>query len=149
MTLYEQFPPSSSCGCDTCRNYCRRPGWWTVEQARNAIRAGLAERMMIEVAPEMTFAVISPAFIGCEGFIATNEGAQNGCNFLVGGLCELHGTDFMPLECSFCHHDRVDEGVHCHAALEAEWNTHRGQVVVKRWQKAVNFEEKLRTIKEI
>ena len=41
-------------------------GWWTVEQAAEAISTGLAFRMMLEIAPELTFGVLSPAFKGCE-----------------------------------------------------------------------------------
>lgn len=79
----------------------------TVGQARRAIEKGYASRMMLEISPDFKFAVLSPAFYGCEGFIATNDGAKNGCNFLKEGMCELHDTDFLPLECAFCHHERV------------------------------------------
>ena len=38
--LLEKYPPSEPCSCDICVNYCLRPGWWTVDEAKNAIRAG-------------------------------------------------------------------------------------------------------------
>lgn len=65
---------------------------------------------MLEIAPELTFGVLSPAFRGCEGGIALQQYAQNGCCFLSDSLCELHGTGFMPLECRFCHHLRAGLG---------------------------------------
>jgi len=148
IALFEKFKASLACDCDICRDFCKRPGWWTVDQAKNAIKSGLAPRMMMEISPEFNFAVLSPAFYGCEGFIATQEGAQTGCNFQKDGLCELHNTEFLPLECAFCHHDRIGEGEICHKAIEDDWKTFRGQNLVRRWQKKVDFEQKLKFLEE-
>lgn len=142
----KRYPPSAGCSCDVCINYCRRPGWWTVGQARRAIEKGYASRMMLEISPDFKFAVLSPAFYGCEGFIATNDGAKNGCNFLKEGMCELHDTDILPLECAFCHHERVGKGIVCHNEISTQWHTLEAQKLVARWQKIVNFEEKLEKI---
>jgi hypothetical protein len=60
-TLQDQFPSSEACNCTICRSYCLRPGWWSVEQAARAIQAGYAVRMMLEISPERTFGVLSPA----------------------------------------------------------------------------------------
>lgn len=132
-TLEERFPPSAPCGCDICKAYCQRPGWWSVKQAQKAIEAGFGRRMMLEVAPDCSFGVLSPAFRGCEGGFALQEYAHNGCGFLKSGLCELHGTGFQPLECRFCHHARMGRGTECHAALERDWNSPAGQALVKVW----------------
>jgi hypothetical protein len=88
---------------------------------------------MLEVAPERTFGVLSPAFRGCEGGFALHEYATRGCTFLQEGRCELHDTAFQPLECRFCHHDRLGEGPGCHAALEEDWKTPAGRALVARW----------------
>jgi hypothetical protein len=88
---------------------------------------------MLEIAPEMTFGVLSPAFKGCEGSYALQVYAKNGCNFLHNGLCELHGTGYEPLECLYCHHLRKGLGQKCHEAIEADWNTPAGQTLVKMW----------------
>jgi hypothetical protein len=101
LTLAQKYPPSPSCNCDICTGYCIRPGWWSVKEAAAAIRAGCAQRMMLEIAPELAFGVLSPAFKGCEGGIALNIHAYRGCNFLKNNLCELYDTGFMPLECRF------------------------------------------------
>jgi hypothetical protein len=132
-TLVERFPPSDPCDCAVCLAYCQRPGWWTVAQAERALAAGYAGRMMLELSPERRFGVLSPAFGGDEGGYATREHAVNGCNFLRGGLCELHGGEHLPLECRFCHHTRVGLGPKCHAALEREWDSPAGQTLVARW----------------
>lgn len=132
-TLTEKYPPSRPCNCDICVGYCKRPGWWTVEEAARAIDAGYAKRMMLEISPEMTFGVLSPAFKGCESGIAVRIYASRGCNFLKDNLCELHGTGFQPLECRFCHHERIGLGEKCHLDIENEWNTREGQRLVIKW----------------
>jgi hypothetical protein len=132
-SLAEKYPPSEPCTCRTCLGYCARPGWWTVEEAARALDAGYASRMMLEIAPELTFGVLSPAFRGCEGSIATNLFAKNGCTFLKENLCELYGTGLQPLECRFCHHARPGHGRLCHADLEKEWKSPAGQGLVEKW----------------
>ena len=143
MDLKALFPPSDGCSCSVCKGYCQRPGWWTIEQAELAISLGYAERMMLEISPDFDFAVLSPAFYGCEGFIATNEGFNNGCNFFKNGLCELHNTEILPLECAFCHHERIGQGKICHEAILTEWKTVKGQTLVKQWQELVKLLSKL------
>jgi hypothetical protein len=104
-----------------------------VEQAAHAIDAGLGGRMMLEVAPELTFGVLSPAFKGCERSVAINQFAKNGCTFLNNDRCELFGTGHQPLECRFCHHERRGLGPKCHADLEKDWHTPAGQTLVNKW----------------
>ncbi|MPM52348.1 hypothetical protein SDC9_99107 [bioreactor metagenome] len=114
-----------------------RPGWWTVLEASRAIKAGYGGRMMLEVSPDFTYGVLSPAFSGCEGNFALQEYAKNGCNFLKDGLCELHGTGYEPLECLFCHHLRAGLGPKCHADLEKDWRTPAGQRLVREWMEEI------------
>lgn len=135
--IYLKYPPSASCSCETCRNYCIRPGWWTVEEAARALRAGLGSRMMLELAPDLSYGVLSPAFIGCEGGIASKEYAYSGCNFLKEGLCELHSTVYLPLECRFCHHDRKGMGEQCHTDIGREWNCDRAKILINRWVNSI------------
>lgn len=131
--LTARFPPSEPCGCDTCRAYCARPGWWTVRQAAQALDAGYGGRMMLEMAPDMAFGVLAPAFRGCEGHFALQMFAGRGCTFLCEASCALHHTPHLPLECAFCHHARRGQGQACHAALEADWRTPEGVALVRRW----------------
>ena len=142
-TLAEKYPPSEPCSCEVCLAYCQRPGWWTVEQAARAIEAGYARRMMLEIAPERTFGVLSPAFYGNEADFASNLYAKRGCNFLKDNRCELFGTGVQPLECRFCYHDRVGQGPQCHADLEKDWNTPAGQALVESWGRLTGLWERL------
>lgn len=132
-SLKDKYPPSKPCSCEICKSYCMRPGWWTVDEAKKAIGAGYTNRMMLEMSPDFSFGVLSPAFRGCEKDFALQEYAIIGCNFLSDGLCELHSTGFEPLECRFCHHDRKGLGQKCHADLEKDWQTPAGQTLVLEW----------------
>jgi hypothetical protein len=97
------------------------------------MNAGYGNRMMMEIAPEFTFAVLAPAFRGCEGDFALQEHSKSGCNFFLEGLCELHGTGLMPLECRFCHHSHNGQGLVCHRDIARNWHTRQGQELVKKW----------------
>lgn len=97
------------------------------------MEAGFASRMMLEMSPELTFGVLSPAFKGNEQNIAMQALAGQGCTFLKKDLCELFGTGLQPLECRFCHHSRPRQGKRCHDALEADWYSKAGQQLVIRW----------------
>ena len=130
--LSERFPPSDPCECDICRSYCVRPGWWTVEEAARALAAGYGNRMMLELSPDRSYGVLSPAFAGCEGAFAMQEFAKNGCNFYRQGLCGLYGTGFEPLECRYCHHEREGMGLVCHDAIAQQWRA-EGHEVVRAW----------------
>ena len=138
-SLAEKYPPSEPCGCKICLSYCQRPGWWTVKEAAAAIEAGYGVRMMLEMSPERTFGVLSPAFKGCEVKFAEQAYSSNGCTFLKENRCELHGTGNQPLECRFCHHDRIGLGPRCHADIEKDWNTPAGRALVVKWSNLTKF----------
>jgi hypothetical protein len=135
MELAEKYPPSEPCSCETCLAYCARPGWWAVDEACKAFDAVFGGHMMLEVATERSFGVLSPAFKGCEGMIATNQYTSKGCTFLADNLCELLGSGYQPLECCFCHHTRDGQGVKFHAELEAIWMQPSGRQLVHQWCK--------------
>lgn len=137
--IIRKYPPSEPCDCEVCRTYCVRPGWWTVEEAKRAIMAGYASRMMLEISPEFTFGVLAPAFRGCESAFALQDFANAGCSFLKDNLCELHKTGFQPLECRFCHHQRKGQGRNCHSELERDWNTPEGQKLIEKWLKIIKL----------
>lgn len=139
LTLNEKYPPSEACSCDVCRSYCRRPGWWSVDEATKAIEAGYASRMMLEVSPERNFGVLSPAFNGAELNFALQQFAPNGCNFMKDGLCELHNTGVQPIECRFCHHERKGLGEVCHTDLEKDWNSSKGEQLIQKWFTLTGF----------
>jgi hypothetical protein len=141
--LAEKYPPSPSCACEVCLTYCRRPGWWTVDEAARAIEAGYGGRMMLEMSPDRSFGVLSPAFEGNEVDFALQRHASRGCTFLKDDRCELHATGVQPLECRFCHHDRPGQGPRCHADIERDWNSDAGRALVARWARSTGFWERL------
>lgn len=89
--------------------------------------------MMLELAPERTFGVLSPSFRGNEAEYALRIFSHNSCTFLHDERCELFGTGLQPLECRFCHHLRKGKGSTCHRALEEEWKSDRAKRLVMRW----------------
>lgn len=95
--------------------------------------------MMLEMAPGFSFGVLSPAFKGCEANFAFHEYASNGCTFLDDGKCELHESGIQPLECRYCHHERVGLGPRCHADIERNWNSPAGRALVVKWSQVVGF----------
>ena len=138
-SLADKYPPSEPCSCDVCRSYCNRPGWWTVDEAARALDSGYGPRMMLEMAPGNSFGVLSPAFKGNEGDFSRELFSGQGCTFLKDGLCELHGTGLEPLECCFCHHDRIGLGPKCHADIGRDWDSLAGRDLVVRWSKSTGF----------
>jgi hypothetical protein len=142
LTLIEKYPHSDPCSCTICQNYCRRPGWWTVEEVTRAIEAGFADRMMLEISPGYEFGVLSPAFRGNEGAIALQIFADQGCTFLKNGLCELFGTGFQPLECRYCHHSRKGMGEKCHHDIGRTWNNPEAKRLIVRWGNLTGFWQK-------
>jgi hypothetical protein len=95
--------------------------------------------MMLEMAPGNSFGVLSPSFKGNEGDFSRELFSGQGCTFLKDGLCELHETGLEPLECRFCHHDRVGLGPKCHTDIERDWNSPAGRDLVVRWSKSTGF----------
>jgi hypothetical protein len=138
-TLTKKYPPSEPCACGICLGYCSRPGWWTIEEAGRAMDKGYGGRMMLEMSPDKSFGVLSPAFRGCEGDFARDYFSDRGCTFLADCRCELHGTGLQPLECRFCHHDRPGLGPKCHADIEKDWNRPAGRALVVTWSRMTGF----------
>ncbi|WP_455381859.1 hypothetical protein [Salinispira pacifica] len=136
--LAVRFPPSLPCRCDTCVGYCRRPGWWTVAEARFAIEAGYGGRMAAEPAPDRSYAVLAPATPGREMSISPWKSGLKPCIFFRYGLCVLFGTGLQPLECRFCHHERRGQGLLCHQAIGAEWRSSAGRRLIERWLRIVS-----------
>jgi hypothetical protein len=94
---------------------------------------GKANRMMLEISPEGTFGVLTPAFKGNESNFALQIFSKNGCTFYENGLCELFGTGIQPLECRFCHHTRKGKGKKCHADIERDWKSRKAKKLIVRW----------------
>jgi hypothetical protein len=143
LKLIDKYSASPPCACDVCVGYCARPGWWTVKEAAAALEAGYANRMMVELSPDRTFGVLAPAFRGNEVDFALSRHAPAGCNFLANRRCELHATQFQPLECRVCHHDRPGLGPQCHADIEKDWNSYAGRALIARWARLTGFLEAL------
>ena len=105
-----------TCSCTNCVSLCERnPGWMTPEEALKAMASGYAHRLMrdwlepsFQAGNEELIYVLAPASIGCEGSDApdfdlfslfSGTAAKGKCTFLNNGLCDLHATDYKPMQC--------------------------------------------------
>ncbi len=138
--LHSLYPPSPPCSCKVCTYFCTRPGWWLVDEARMAMDAGYAGRMMLELSQNHSVGVLSPAFKGNEGYFSLQVYSSNGCTFFTHGLCEIFGQTFQPIECRFCHHDRLGYGMKCHQEIARDWNSGKGRRLVRRWLQLQNLQ---------
>lgn len=137
--FYQRYPPSTACSCGTCLSFCQRPGWWLVSEAREAIKNGYANRMMLEISFPDSLAILAPAFKGNEGFYATQEFSTRGCTFLEDGRCQLFQKSFRPIECRYCHHDRKGLGTKCHNEIANDWDSNKGRRLIRQWINIVNL----------
>lgn len=124
----------------------------TPREARKAIRAGYAQRLMRDwLEPDDQYGntepifVLAPASIGHEGRDAPEVGgstifgwSRGRCTLLSReGLCEIHDSGFKPKQC------RVSLG--CTPVAEFPdgyemarlWDTKAGKAVLDMWKKAV------------
>jgi hypothetical protein len=83
--LLEKYPPSQPCACEVCLAYCRRPGWWTVEQALLVLHEGYAGRIMLEISPERTFCRPLAGFQKLRGRFCPAIGCRKGLQFSPAG----------------------------------------------------------------
>jgi len=120
------------------------PGRMTPAEARQAIEAGHADRLILTTWKRTT--AIRPAIVGWEGGDVNESVLKPGkCTFMTAaGHCELHGTDSKPLECRVAPCDNSKGGAYginmnngVIAAIERAWRTKEGKAVVKMWREAI------------
>jgi Fe-S-cluster containining protein len=145
-----------SCTCEKCVGACEHnPGWMTPQEARAAIRAGLANRLMRdwlepsdELGNETRVWVLAPASIGCEGedapempFMAFYMGWSKGrCTFLKNGRCEIHDSGFKPIHCRVAL--ACDQEYNIIAVNNFEvarlWDSDLGRQVIEEWTTVID-----------
>jgi hypothetical protein len=124
----------SECSCDLCKSECTRmPGWFSPAEARRAIDAGLASRLSSVRQGEVV--ALAPSRVGMEGRETDFGGGR--CTFYRNdGYCEIHDTDFKPIECV--------TGFGCSkgncislASMFKMWQSGIGRRSVTAWRKAI------------
>jgi len=138
-SYYDRFPPSPACSCHQCRAFCSRPCWPLIEEASEAIVAGLASCLMVAFSPDLSYGILSPAFRGNESHHALQVFASAGCTFLNQSGCKIFDTHYRPLECRYCHHDRMGLGLSCHLSIAKNWNISKGKRTVHHWLEMVEL----------
>lgn len=147
----------SDCACPKCVSLCSNPGWFSPDEARTAIAAGHAEKLMLDyLTSEPTIYVLCPASAGREKLRALNTGelfggrslfaafisprAKGQCVFLSDHGCAIHASGFKPKQCR--------EAFGCtgkgpdNYAMAALWDNPEAQALVRSWMTQVGLEER-------
>jgi hypothetical protein len=150
---------TKDCSCPKCVQLCRHaPGWMSPDDARKAIGAGHAPKLMVDylLKSEGNIYVLGPATRGQEGYRAKNTDELFGggsifdmfirspppkgvCTFFNKDRCTLHTTDFKPRQCRETY-GCSKEGPNNYAMAE-DWNNPEAQALVREWMKLVGLEE--------
>lgn len=153
----------TACACDKCRTAClRNPGWFLPEEARAAIRAGYAKRMMrdwlepsSEAGNDDRIYILAPASEGHEGDDAPDFDFFSMLTMFTGGFkkgrcvlhtedgrCEIHSTGFKPFQCRtalLCNRTKItDDDADSNFSVARAWDTDLGRAVVAEWQEKID-----------
>ena len=150
---------STECSCQKCVSLCRRnPGWMTPAEARAAIAAGLAERLMLDYWTGIdNVYVLAPAAEDCEGGRAPNTEELFGgmdsiaalfhapetgkCTFFEHNRCSIHASGFKPVECreSMGCSDKIKR----REDIKEDWKSDEAKALVREWMALVGMDEKV------
>lgn len=151
---------AESCTCEECVSACAfNPGIFLPAEAKLAIEAGYAKRMMLynEVVPMRSgrgrvVAYLMPAVphmggksdgpmtFGQAMLLVVGGRGRGKCTFLTrAGRCRIHDSGFKPAECRGylgCgpHDAKVDEK---RDRLIRSWTTPEGRAVIDQWRAAL------------
>ena len=151
-------PQDAECSCKMCVSLCHRaPGWFAPDEAREAIKAGLAGRLMLDYwikVPDDVY-VLAPAAKGCEKDRAPNTEELFGgmsfvesmfanpkkgtCTFLRDGRCDIHASGMKPLQCRSamgCKGTGLDN-----TDMGKLWDNPEAQALVFEWMALVGLSE--------
>lgn len=128
----------SECTYNDCVQACKEhPGWFSPEDARAALDAGLGERLMLDwwVRTGDNIELLSAPVEGHEGQNAPSWPGGR-CTFLVHDRCEIHFI-CKPLECVVSTCGEGDDESHLHHEVAMLWDTDGGRALVARWREMV------------
>jgi len=157
-----------SCTCEKCVECCKRaPGWMLPEEARGAMRAGMADKLMMDwFTPDSEYGnreniySLCPATsafgsggFGCGGTHAptTDEIFGNGfsifgrrqnpipCGLLKDNLCSIHDSGFKPIECRMVRGCTDDNTTR--REVVKSWDTDEGRAVIAEWKAMVDYKD--------
>ena len=152
----------TECSCPKCIKLCRHaPGWMMPEEARKAIAAGFAEKLMLDywIRSEGNIYILGPAVRGCEANRAPNTDelfgdlpmfaamlngppAKGVCTFFKENKCSIHTSGFKPRQCREVYgcNPQVGPG---NTEMGLEWDNPEAQKLVREWMALVGLEERI------
>jgi Fe-S-cluster containining protein len=145
------------CTCETCISYCRRPGWFTPEEAQMAIASGYGKLLMLDYwvssGDKEDIFLLCPANPGYErqsapevslltmalyAAVGTSNPLYSGCTMLsTDNRCGIHAI--KPLECKVAHHAFPDASTGLHEEIAMLWDNDAAQLIVNQWRKHYAF----------
>jgi Fe-S-cluster containining protein len=158
--------PSQSCACPKCVDLCRKnPGWFTPDEARQAIAAGLADKLMCDWLEPSTkvgntdrIYLLAPAADDRGAGMAPEWDEMHGggggifsmmmgpppykgrCVFLQeNDRCAIHDSGFKPRQCRealACSDVMLDN-----YKMARLWNNEDARAIVAAWRKQVDCPE--------
>lgn len=155
----------TACSCEKCVSLCRQnPGWFAPEEARAAIAAGLAGKLMLDYfTGRPPIFLLCPASAGLEGKRAPNteellgvDGllsalllnsfsmkSKGACVFLDGDRCRIHDSGFKPVQCrtSLACQPYETSNSDFNLKTAERWNNPEAQALVREWMATVGLSE--------
>jgi Fe-S-cluster containining protein len=155
----------TECSCEACQRLCtRNPGWMTPEEAKKAIDAGLAEKLMCDwldpseevgnterifllcPASDYRGGEMAPEWEDMHGYTGTildrfyGDIYKGRCIFFDGRLCTIHTSGFKPKQCR-TEFGCDDEQWMNNYDMARLWFNDACRQLVKDWQKLVGLEK--------
>jgi len=126
----------TECDCSKCQNACTAPCCGTPQDFINLMKAGYAERLMLDDWPDGNI-MLKPALKGHEGCYAPWETrTKEGCTFWKEGKCELHDLKLKPTQGKLYIHSLTEEQLDEIATLIRDsWEEKEAEIVIKFWKK--------------
>lgn len=135
----------SDCSCVECCSACKSyPGWMNFEEAKKAIDAGLANKLMLDYyTPDARYGnseniwVLCPAIVGYEGKEAASW-PEGKCTFFKNKKCTIHSSGFKPQQCRstfICKNEGDDK-----KAFLPTWDTPKAKALIEQWRHLVESE---------
>lgn len=151
----------ASCTCSTCTSHCHRvPGWMLPEEARKAVDAGYAPKLMIDWfdGKDGPLFVLCPAAQFHEGERAPTWDEMTGGDWMRGwlgnvskgrcaflsevGRCTIHDSGFKPIHCRQAFHDSTKViREPDNEKIAGAWQTTDAKALIEEWKKLVEFDE--------
>ena len=139
------------CSCDECKSMCINPCWPTPDEARELIDNGYADKLILrrtQVKLDGEHNYYEPVWIlsiaDKKHHSTLVDSCYNECIFWNSDkMCDLHGTDFKPLEAMLAYHKEDPEDPfqnELHEWIIESWCNNDALRLIEEWAELVGYE---------